>query len=82
MPAAATGPAVRASASTRSWRQLRPSRGMAALRWGAGAFRNLRVLPPGLGICHQVNMEHLATVATTAREADGVRPIQLRAITE
>nr|MBP7274925.1 aconitate hydratase [Kiritimatiellia bacterium] len=45
------------------------------LRWGAGAFRNLRVLPPGLGICHQVNMEHLATVATTAREADGVESV-------
>ena len=41
------------------------------LRWGAGAFRKLRVLPPGLGICHQVNMERLATVATLAREADG-----------
>ena len=45
------------------------------LRWGAGAFRNLRVLPPGLGICHQVNMERLATVATTAREPDGAESV-------
>ena len=30
------------------------------LKWGQGAFRKLRVLPPGLGICHQVNMEYLA----------------------
>ena len=30
------------------------------LRWGQGAFRNLRIVPPGLGICHQVNLEYLA----------------------
>src|ERR1700742_4068008 len=30
------------------------------LRWGAGAFNNFRVVPPGTGICHQVNLENLA----------------------
>ena len=30
------------------------------LRWGQTAFDNLRVVPPGTGICHQVNLEHLA----------------------
>ncbi len=40
------------------------------LRWGQNAFEKLRVLPPGLGICHQVNMEYLAScVATTTDEA-------------
>jgi len=31
------------------------------LRWGKQAFQTLNVLPPGLGICHQVNMEYLAS---------------------
>lgn len=30
------------------------------LRWGQNAFQNFRVVPPGTGICHQVNLEHLA----------------------
>jgi aconitate hydratase len=30
------------------------------LRWGAGAFNNFSVVPPGTGICHQVNLEYLA----------------------
>ncbi len=30
------------------------------LKWGAQAFRTLRIVPPGAGICHQVNLEHLA----------------------
>ncbi|HEU5360098.1 MAG TPA: aconitate hydratase AcnA [Candidatus Deferrimicrobiaceae bacterium] len=34
----------------------------AFLRWGQEAFRNLRVVPPGTGICHQVNLEYLAPV--------------------
>ncbi len=29
------------------------------LRWGQDAFRNFRVVPPGTGICHQVNLEYL-----------------------
>ncbi|MBM3950013.1 MAG: aconitate hydratase AcnA [Rhodospirillales bacterium] len=32
------------------------------LRWGQAAFDNFRVVPPGTGICHQVNIEHLARV--------------------
>jgi aconitate hydratase A / 2-methylisocitrate dehydratase len=36
------------------------------LKWGQGAFDNFRVVPPGTGICHQVNLEYLAqTVWTT-----------------
>ncbi|HET8542401.1 MAG TPA: aconitate hydratase [Anaeromyxobacter sp.] len=30
------------------------------LKWGTGAFRSLRIVPPGMGICHQVNLEFLA----------------------
>ena len=33
------------------------------LKWSEKAFDNLRVLPPGLGICHQVNLEDLGQVA-------------------
>ncbi|OFW58912.1 MAG: aconitate hydratase 1 [Actinobacteria bacterium RBG_16_64_13] len=32
------------------------------LRWAQGEFGNLRVIPPGVGICHQVNLEYLADV--------------------
>jgi aconitate hydratase len=35
------------------------------LRWGAQAFDNLRIVPPGNGICHQVNLEYLARVVWT-----------------
>ncbi|MFM8978898.1 MAG: aconitase family protein, partial [Planctomycetia bacterium] len=38
------------------------------LRWGAQAFRNLRVVPPGTGIVHQVNLEHLAPAVFTRPE--------------
>ena len=38
------------------------------LRWAQQAFENLRVLPPDTGICHQVNLEHLAPVVQTARD--------------
>ncbi|CUS49325.1 MAG: aconitate hydratase AcnA [Idiomarinaceae bacterium HL-53] len=40
------------------------------LRWGQKAFNNFRVVPPGTGICHQVNLEYLAKVAWTS-EVDG-----------
>lgn len=40
------------------------------LRWGQSAFKNFRVVPPGTGICHQVNLEYLAKVAWT-KEQDG-----------
>ncbi len=36
------------------------------LRWGSMAFENFRVVPPGAGICHQVNIEHLAQTVWTA----------------
>ena len=42
----------------------------AFLRWGQGAFRNFRVVPPGAGICHQVNCEFLAETVWTA-DIDG-----------
>src|SRR5262245_1343927 len=35
------------------------------LRWAAGAFNNFRVVPPGTGICHQVNLEYLAQTVWT-----------------
>ncbi len=38
------------------------------LRWGSSAFNNFRVVPPGTGICHQVNLEHLAQTVWTADE--------------
>jgi aconitate hydratase A / 2-methylisocitrate dehydratase len=40
----------------------------AFLRWGAGAFDNFRVVPPGTGICHQVNLEYLAQTVWTKKE--------------
>jgi aconitate hydratase len=39
------------------------------LRWGQQAFSNMRVVPPGTGICHQVNLEYLSSVVFTG--ADG-----------
>ena len=40
------------------------------LRWGQEAFENFRVVPPGTGICHQVNLEYLAQTVWTA-QVDG-----------
>ena len=37
------------------------------LRWGQRAFNNFNVIPPGTGICHQVNLEHLAQTIWTAK---------------
>ena len=42
----------------------------AFLRWGQKAFDNFRVVPPGTGICHQVNVEYLAQTVWT-REVEG-----------
>jgi aconitate hydratase len=39
------------------------------LKWGVQAFRGFNVMPPGIGICHQVNLEYLAKVV---REKDGI----------
>jgi len=38
------------------------------LRWGQTAFSNFRVVPPGTGICHQVNLEYLSRVVWTTDE--------------
>jgi aconitate hydratase len=40
------------------------------LRWGQGAFDNLKVVPPATGICHQVNLEYLARVVFTDEEGN------------
>ncbi len=45
----------------------------AFLRWAAAAFENLRVVPPGGGICHQINLEHLARVVCVRK--NGAREI-------
>src|SRR6202041_2279432 len=42
----------------------------AFLKWGQTAFRNFSAVPPGMGICHQVNLEYLARVVFTT-ELDG-----------
>jgi aconitate hydratase len=42
----------------------------AFLKWGQSAFRNFSAVPPGMGICHQVNLEYLARVVFTT-EANG-----------
>ncbi|MHA6161087.1 aconitate hydratase AcnA [Pseudomonas sichuanensis] len=42
----------------------------AFLRWGQNAFDNFRVVPPGTGICHQVNLEYLGRTVWT-RDEDG-----------
>lgn len=41
------------------------------LKWGQKAFNNFRVVPPGTGICHQVNLEHLAQTVWTDKDQDG-----------
>ncbi len=38
------------------------------LKWGQGSFANFRVVPPGTGICHQVNLEYLAQTVWTRKE--------------
>ena len=43
------------------------------LRWAQTAFRDLRVVPPGTGIIHQVNLEFLATVVADREDAAGGR---------
>ncbi|KGD65359.1 aconitate hydratase [Alcanivorax nanhaiticus] len=41
------------------------------LRWGQKAFNNFRVVPPGTGICHQVNLEYLAKGVWSSTSDDG-----------
>jgi aconitate hydratase len=38
------------------------------LRWGQTAFRNFRVVPPGTGICHQVNLEYLSQTVWSSKD--------------
>ncbi|SDM25798.1 aconitase [Geodermatophilus siccatus] len=42
------------------------------LRWGQGAFNDFKVVPPGMGIVHQVNIEHLARVVFPRQEGNRV----------
>ncbi|GAB5436772.1 aconitate hydratase AcnA [Falsiruegeria mediterranea] len=42
------------------------------LKWGQNAFDNFRVVPPGTGICHQVNLEYLAQTIWTDTDQNGV----------
>ncbi|GAB1379013.1 aconitate hydratase AcnA [Pararhodobacter aggregans] len=41
------------------------------LKWGQTAFENFRVVPPGTGICHQVNLEYLAQTVWTDKDQSG-----------
>jgi aconitate hydratase len=41
------------------------------LKWGSKALANFKVVPPGTGICHQVNLEHIAQAVWTSADADG-----------
>ena len=40
------------------------------LKWGQGAFSNFNVVPPGTGICHQVNLEYLAKAVWTEKQGE------------
>jgi aconitate hydratase len=48
----------------------------AFLRWGQQAFANFRVVPPGTGICHQVNLEYLAQTVWTRKAKDGKKNVE------
>ena len=41
------------------------------LRWGSSALKGFRVVPPGTGICHQVNLEYLAQTVWVSEDKDG-----------
>ena len=41
------------------------------LRWGSQAFDNFRVVPPGTGICHQVNLEYLSQTVWVSKDQEG-----------
>ena len=45
------------------------------LKWGQGAFDNFRVVPPGTGICHQVNLEYLAKTVWTRTDKVRGKPV-------
>jgi len=46
------------------------------LRWGQQAFANFRVVPPGTGICHQVNLEYLAQTVWTRKVKEGKKTVE------
>ncbi|HSC60359.1 MAG TPA: aconitate hydratase AcnA, partial [Rhizomicrobium sp.] len=46
------------------------------LRWGQQAFANFRVVPPGTGICHQVNLEYLAQTVWTRKKKEGKKTVE------
>jgi aconitate hydratase len=41
------------------------------LNWGQQAFKTFKIVPPGIGIVHQVNLEHIADVVSYKKDADG-----------
>jgi aconitate hydratase len=41
------------------------------LKWGSSAFNNFKVVPPGTGICHQVNLEYISQAIWTAQDLNG-----------
>jgi len=41
------------------------------LKWGSSAFDNFKVVPPGTGICHQVNLEHIAQAIWSGKDQTG-----------
>ena len=55
-----------AAARNQALEMQRNAERYAFLRWGGQAFANLRIVPPGNGICHQVNLEYLARVVWTS----------------
>jgi aconitate hydratase len=44
------------------------------LKWGQKAFENFRVVPPGMGICHQVNLEYLSSVIFVNKNSQTIYP--------
>ncbi len=47
------------------------------LKWGQDAFDNFRVVPPGTGICHQVNLEYLAKTVWTKKEKRNGKSVEV-----
>lgn len=45
------------------------------LKWSQESFENVRIVPPGAGICHQLNIEQFAQVTMTADGAEGEAPV-------
>lgn len=53
------------------WEYQRNKERYEFLKWAQESFENFRVVPPGTGICHQVNLEHLAQVSWIKKTVDG-----------